>query len=204
VILQPGTGLPEEIFADDFESGDFRAWTQHTLSSDLTVTTTAALSGTYGMWAAIAPASQLSLTATDGRPNAEQTYRASFLFDPNSLSTSDEGARGLFYGYQNGRGVALGVELRYVLGSFRVRARALNDNNTISSTTFFLYGDQPRTLEVEWQAASSPGANDGRLAFWIDGVLKAEVATLDNDTGYAWQVDYVRMGGFFLLFTQNS
>jgi hypothetical protein len=29
----------------------------------------------------------------------------------------------------------------------------------------YLDNYQPRTLEVEWQAASSPGANDGRLAY---------------------------------------
>ena len=37
-------------------------------------------------------------------------------------------------------------------------------------------------IEIEWQAASAPGANDGVLTLWLDGSQVGTVTTLDNDT----------------------
>jgi hypothetical protein len=46
-------------------------------------------------------------------------------------------------------------------------------------------------VEVDWQAASAGGANDGRLDLWVDGATQTGLSGLDNDT---LRVDYVRWG----------
>ena len=42
--------------------------------------------------------------------------------------------------------------------------------------------DEPHTIEVDWQAASAPGANDGALNWWVDGNPRTALSGLDNDT----------------------
>jgi hypothetical protein len=37
-------------------------------------------------------------------------------------------------------------------------------------------------LEIEWQASSAAGANDGLVRLWLDGSLASEQTGLDNDT----------------------
>jgi len=46
-------------------------------------------------------------------------------------------------------------------------------------------------IEIDWKAATTPGANDGLLTLWIDGVQKATVTNLDNDTR---RVDGAQLG----------
>jgi len=46
-------------------------------------------------------------------------------------------------------------------------------------------------IEIEWKPATAPGANNGVLTLWIDGVQKATVTTLDNDTR---RVDGAQLG----------
>jgi hypothetical protein len=48
-----------------------------------------------------------------------------------------------------------------------------------------------RTIEIDWQASTAPGADDGFLDLWIDGHPQTGLATLDNDT---LSVDHVRWG----------
>jgi len=40
----------------------------------------------------------------------------------------------------------------------------------------------PHAFEFDWQIASSDGANDGQLSFWVDGVEQSPLTELDNDT----------------------
>ncbi|MCQ3938724.1 MAG: hypothetical protein DPW18_17010 [Chloroflexi bacterium] len=49
----------------------------------------------------------------------------------------------------------------------------------------------PVLIVDEWQAASAPGANDGFLSLWIDGVLAGTISNVDNDTH---ALDEVRLG----------
>lgn len=60
-----------------------------------------------------------------------------------------------------------------------------------SFTSGVVLVDGWRAVEVDWQAASSSGANDGILDLWIDGASQTGLSSLDNDTR---SVDYVRWG----------
>jgi hypothetical protein len=40
-----------------------------------------------------------------------------------------------------------------------------------------------RSIEVDWRAASAPGANDGGLDLWLDGHLQPALTAIDNDEG---------------------
>lgn len=39
-----------------------------------------------------------------------------------------------------------------------------------------------QAVELEWKAATAPGANDGYARLYIDGVLASEIANINNDT----------------------
>lgn len=92
----PGGDL---IFADGFESGDFSAWSSSsTDDGDLSVTSGAALVGSYGMSAVIDDNN--AIYVTDDSPNGETHYRARFYFDPNSISMSSGNTHSLLYGYK--------------------------------------------------------------------------------------------------------
>ena len=48
-----------------------------------------------------------------------------------------------------------------------------------------------RAIEIDWQASTAPGADDGFLDLWVDGHPQTGLAALDNDT---LSVDHVRWG----------
>ena len=48
-----------------------------------------------------------------------------------------------------------------------------------------------QAVEIDWRAATAPGANDGYLTLWINGLEKATLTALDNDTR---RMDQVRLG----------
>ena len=48
-----------------------------------------------------------------------------------------------------------------------------------------------RALEVDWQAASAAGEDDGSIALWIDDVEQTSLTGLDNDTH---TLDEIRLG----------
>lgn len=50
------------------------------------------------------------------------------------------------------------------------------------NTAWFTLGDQPHSIELDWQAASAAGANNGQATLWVDGVQVGSVTGVDNDT----------------------
>jgi hypothetical protein len=79
------TPRPDQIFADDFETGNLSAWSSSTTDNgDLSVTATPVLLGSYSMKALIND--NRLIFVTDETPDAEARYRARFYFHPNSLS----------------------------------------------------------------------------------------------------------------------
>jgi len=53
-----------------------------------------------------------------------------------------------------------------------------------------------RTIEIDWQASTAPGADDGFLDVWVDGHPQTGLAALDNDT---MDIDNVRWGAIDLI-----
>ncbi len=186
----PPPPLGDVIFADNFEAGNFSLWSaSSTGGGDLSVSPTAALVGNQGLRAVINDNSAIYLT--DDRPLAESRYRARFYFDPNSIVMASGDAHYIFYGYTGTSPVMLRVEFRFSNGAYQLRAALLNDATTWSSSSWFTITDAGHFIELDWQASSAVGANNGSLAFWIDGVQQVNITGIDNDTR---RIDRVRLG----------
>jgi len=67
----------------------------------------------------------------------------------------------------------------------------MKDTYTYLNSSKYLISNDWHVIEIEWQTASAPGANDGFLTLWIDGVLKETIGSADNDT---LTIDEARLG----------
>jgi subtilisin-like proprotein convertase family protein len=186
-----GGGSSDLIFEDGFESGSFGRWSSTSTldGGDLSVKAAAALAGTRGM--SILFDDTVALYVTDDSPSAETRYRARFKFDPNSLVLPNGLAHYIFYGYQGTSTVVLRLEFRISSGVYQLRGALRRDDNTWTTSSWYAISDAPHAIEVDWRAASAPGANNGSLTLWIDGVQKGPFAGVDND---AQRVDRIRLG----------
>lgn len=156
---------------------------------DLSVGTGAAIAGGYGLSAAIDD--NTAIYATDDTPTAESRYRARFYFDPNSIAMVNGNAHYILYGYAGESTIVIRVELRSYNGDYQVRADTLNDGTSRPATPWFTISDGPHAIELDWQAASAAGANNGSFGLWIDGVQVGSITAIDNDTR---RIDRVRLG----------
>jgi hypothetical protein len=178
------------IFADGFEAGNLSAWPQRAIDGgDLAALPAAAMLGSYGLHAQIDDNNNLALI--DGRLNGEKRYRARFYFDPHSIVMAQNDNHEIFRGFVGTWPAVLDMKLRFYNGRYQVRVGILNDSTTMRYSAWFDLTDAPHALEVDWQAATAPGANNGSLSFWLDGVLRSQLTGIDNDTR---QIDLVRLG----------
>lgn len=128
---------------------------------------------------------------TDDTPNAENRYRLRFYFDPNSITMSNGNAHYIFYGYTGTSTDVLRVEFRRSSSSYQINAAIRNDKSTWTISNWFTISDASHYLELDWRASTAAGANNGGLTFWIDGVQKANLTGVDNDTR---RIDRIRLG----------
>lgn len=177
---------PDGIFADGFESGTLGGWTaSNTGNGTLTVTTAAALAGTYGMQALIS--STKARYVEDGAPNAETRYRARFYFDPNTLAMANNNAHYIFQGFTGSSTVVLRLEFTFTTADgYRLRVEALNNATSWISSAWVNISDAPHNIELDWKSAAS-----GSVAWWLDGVAQAGVSGFDNSSR---RIDMVRLG----------
>jgi hypothetical protein len=184
------TPNPDVIFADGFESGNLSAWSASVIDGgDLSVSTPAALVGTRGLQALLDD--NVAIYLTDDTPNAEPRYRARFYFDPNSIPMTSGNAHYIFYGYSGSSTVVARVEFRFASGVYQIRAAARDDASTWTASNWFTLSDAPHFIEIDWQAATAVGANNGSLTLWLDGAQQANLTGIDNDTR---RIDRVRLG----------
>jgi RHS repeat-associated protein len=183
----------DAIFLDRFESGNLSAWNANAPDGgDLSVSSAAAIQGTSGLQAIINDSNNIDVA--DWTPAAETHYRARFYFDPNSIHMADGDAFYLFYGLQGSTTTIFRIEINSVQGDYQIRAEAANDSSGWSSTPWTILTDQMHYIEINWQAASSAGANNGVLGLWLDGTQLASITNVDNDTR---KVDLVKLGAVF-------
>lgn len=179
------------VFANGFESGNLSNWTSAaTDSGHLSVSTAAAVTGQYGLQAAIRDNN--SMYVQDDSPNRETRYRARFYFDPNSITMLRGNAHYIFYGYNvnpTSTGV-LRIEFRKDT-AYQIRGALMRDGGTWVQTSWFTISDAPHLLEIDWRAATGARRNNGGLTLWIDAVQKANLTGVDNDT---WRIDRIRLG----------
>jgi hypothetical protein len=178
------------IFADGFETGNMAAWTASTTDNgSLTVSASAALNGSYGLQGVINDNN--AIYVTDDAPASETHYRASFLFDPNSIVMANSNAHYIFYGYTGTSTVVLRLELLYSSGTYNLRGSVSDNSTTFTNTNSFVVSDAPHKIELDWRAASASGANDGRLTIWMDGVQQVSLTNINNNLR---RIDRVRLG----------
>ncbi|MCE7985133.1 MAG: hypothetical protein DYG89_28505 [Caldilinea sp. CFX5] len=178
------------IFADGFESGNLSAWSSSvTGGGDLSVSPAAALAGAQGLQALIND--NFAIYVVDDAPTAEPRYRVRFYFDPNTIPMAANDSHQIFSGRTEAGTVVLQIEFRFSGGVYQVRALILDDGTSATSSGWFTISDAPHALEVDWRAATAAGANNGGLTFWIDGVQRANVTGIDNDTR---RIDLIRLG----------
>jgi hypothetical protein len=181
---------PDLIFQDGFESGNLSKWTASiTDGGDLGVSTAAKLVGNFGMRANIDDNN--AIYVTDDTPAAEARYRSRFYFDPNSITMANGNAHHIFYGYAGATTAVLRVEFRFSNGNYQLRAALLNNATTWTNSAWFTVSDAVHRVELDWQAATAVGANNGSLKLWLDGVQKANLTAVDNATR---RIDRVRLG----------
>jgi len=177
------------IFADDFESGDLSAWSASaTDGSDLSASLDT-LTSNYRLQAVIDDNN--AIYVTDDSPNAETRYRARFYFDPNSILMKSNDNHYLLHGYTGNAAVVVRVQIRFSNSSYQIRAALRNDSSTWTSSSWFTISDAPHSIEIDWRAATASGANNGGLTLWIDGIERANLTGLDNDTR---RIDRVQLG----------
>jgi len=175
------TPMPDLIFADGFETGNFSTWSSSaTNNGALSVSTAATMVQLYGMQAAIS--SNTSIYVTDNSPVNEARYRARFYFNPNSISMAKGNSHYLLYGL-NGNGVeVLRVEFGWSGTSYRVRAGLSRNNSSWTDSSWFNISNAVHYIEIDWRAATASGATDGGLTLWIDGIQNANLTGISNDT----------------------
>ena len=181
----PAPPTPSDaVFSDGFEGGNLNAWSANAPDGGhLSVTTTAKLVGNYGLSAYINDNTAMSVT--DWTPSEESHYRAQFRFDPNGITMATNNAHYIFYALSFDGLVVARIEFGKIASGYQIRASAVTDASTSTFTNLnWTTGvtDAAHKIEIEWQAASAPGANDGVLTLWLDGTQVGTVTTLDNDT----------------------
>lgn len=127
----------------------------------------------------------------DTTPDRARSYHAHMRWQAGDLSIW-QGEFILLGGVGDAGGWTVSLRLGVISGELYVRAVATNDSGLVH-TGWFLLGDLnvAHDLGVDWQAASTPTSQDGRLRLWIDGQIVRELTGLDNDTR---NVDKVHLG----------
>lgn len=190
----PDTETPDTLlFADGFESGDFSAWSSYTNDPDLTVATTAALSGTYGL--AVLVDDYRPVLVRDDTPNAETSYQVRFYLDPHSLWLNG-GNHTIFRGGMTPNMSVLTLDLGHQpdMSEYQLFVSTrLEDHDWLFSPAFTI-SDGPHAIEIGWGAASAPGIADGWLRLWLDGELVYEHTLVAN---YGLVLDQAEWGAVF-------
>ncbi len=176
-------------------------------ANSLSVTGAAALEGNYGLQVNIDPANNTTdaYVVTD-HPDHETTYNVEFRIHPGTLSMNTTNAFRFFViGDIRKETPDRNFFFVYILktqdGWWRVQANARNDNGAFPpwQNSVALCSDPGGslpcsgvsyvTIRLEWQASTGPGANNGSMKIYRDGVLARTFSNLDNDTqsvGASW------------------
>lgn len=165
-------------------------WTSaRTDRGDLRVSSAAALEGIYGLEAVIDD--NRAIYVVDETPAGLTSYRARFLFDPNTTSIRGGKADVIFVARRSTGLVAFQIEVRRVGRDYQVRTVAPQAGGPSFTTPWSTLTDDPHLLEAAWSSATSPRARDGSLVFFVDDRPAGGTSSLRN---FGRTVDSVRLG----------
>ena len=176
------------IWSDGFEAGDFTGYTEADLGSNLSVQAVVKKTGTYAAMLEFDATTAATATHTLPTDYTEGTFIMNFLTtvveDVDNESNYHQFGRVL----TSADVVLIGINA-YSSASTpfdftRINFQYLND----AGTQFAGYQTVAPAINtwyeirIYWKKATAPGANDGILRAWFDGVQKYNLTTIDNDT----------------------
>jgi hypothetical protein len=170
-----------------------------TAANTLAVTNAAAIDGAYGLEVSIDGSSSDLAYVEDNSPAGETVYRAQFWLDHNNPTMAIGDAVNIFRGVQD-TGDKKNILVKMKKGKdSNIYIYAFCQNNAggwVLANKGMLFKDKATGVMIEWQAATTAGANDGFLKMYkvtISGgaVLKGQATGINNDTKI---VDTARMG----------
>jgi len=163
----------------------------------------AAMNGTnFGLKVMIDQGSLDEAYVQSDHPQSESHFRVSFWVDPTHLNLPVSGSNKKFVFMKFYRDAPSPQQHCFFYISrnnsdtaWRIAFMARKDSEAFREIgTVYLAGNtspDPQFIEIEYQQASAPGANDGIARLWRNGVQKMNVTNLQNAT---WNVDMVRVG----------
>jgi len=136
----------------------------------------AAQTGDYGLAFPIMDTTNRYVEFTG--PNNETLFVAECWINPSflTMATNDE------FRFLSTVLSPFGVVLERSVTSYRIMSFAVNDIAFLVSSSYYDITDDWHHIRIEWEAASAPGADDGYLNLYIDGVLKEALTGVDSDT----------------------
>jgi hypothetical protein len=128
----------------------------------------------------------------DDSPIDEVRYRARFYVRLNSLAMNATDEYQLFAAKAGDTTRVLRLTVYHDGTDRRLRfTTRLDGGGETAFTSGIVLADGWRAVEIDWQASSAPGADDGSLDLWVDGAPQTGLSGLDNDT---MSIDHVRWG----------
>jgi FtsP/CotA-like multicopper oxidase with cupredoxin domain len=181
--------MPNDIFADGFEAGNFSAWNGGATGARISATPASALVGGYGMQAVLGNGTAPGFV-TDLTPINETSYSGQFYFDPNGVLTGNNNVVTILNGMNQAGTSLLRVEFRRQItggGTYQIRA-AVRRAGGNSNTNWFSISNAPHTIQVNWMSA-----NPASFSLYIDGVLRQTINGLVT-TGATYLLERVDLG----------
>lgn len=182
--VTPTFSVPDLIFKDGFESGNFSAWSANSNNAGrLSVTAGAALQGNFGLQAVFT--NKVNMLVRNDSPTAETRYRARFYFNPNSIAMAIGDNITLLQGLDAGGAVVLSIQFNRSSAGYQLRARSYDSGlAAFVNTPYFTISNAVHTVEIDW-------GNDGHFTFWIDGIQQANLTGINNNI---YKIETVRLG----------
>jgi hypothetical protein len=184
------------VFYDGWDVGNSSRWFDSFAGTgaSLLVNETAALEGGYGMEAVLATTTERAY-AEDDSPSGDTFMDWYFLFDANGMTMADNTRHKIFQAFQQtptARLVTAVLRYRDATGTaLRVKVHQ-NDSSWVGTGWLPIPTSGAVQVQMEWVRSTGPGAEDGILAVYLDGILADTVMGIDNDS--AGNVDFVRIG----------
>jgi hypothetical protein len=177
------------VFANSFEEGNFSAWNAGggNRPQNRSVTTGAALKGTYGMRVTV-NGTQTSYVI-DNSPANETRYNARFYFNPNGTNTGNSAStqQNIFQVMNTGGNTAIVVVQYQKVGTtYQVRAVVTRSGGTTATNWYTINNGQANAIEIGWQSGNSTSFN-----FWVNGTLRQTLTGLNTS---AYRVDAAQLG----------
>ena len=173
-------------FSDGFESGALPgAWSSVSTSNTtrLTVATTAALAGTFGLRAQGDNTNYVQYNVSPAAP----LYDARFLFRPNGNTSS---AQVIFTGATSGNFSTTVFRVRYRLNGTTPQVQVQLGTSTSNTAWVNLTGGAAsNAIEVVWQAAKNATSTRGVVKLMVNGIVVQSLGTASTAS-----VGAVRLG----------